>query len=89
MDYNLHSIPYDIANSMFETSKGLLRNDYLNENDLTNTDALLVNSIRNQASWTMLNALLYLESNWVKSKLKDIFNLWQDALGTQRKENKN
>ena len=47
MDFNLHSIPYDIANSMFETCRTLFKNDFLDENNPTNPIVWQINSIRN------------------------------------------
>lgn len=31
MDFNLHSIPYDIAMTMFEFAKGLVKSEYKSE----------------------------------------------------------
>lgn len=82
LDYNLHSIPYDIANSMFEIAKSLQKSFYQQsqlahlqsqqENHAVSSDLLYINSIRQETSWLIVNSLLTLEQSWLNSKMKEI-----------------
>ncbi|EAR90267.2 hypothetical protein TTHERM_00357140 (macronuclear) [Tetrahymena thermophila SB210] len=85
MDFNLHSIPYDIAMTMFEFAKGLVKTEYKSE-DPHSEELHFINSIRYQAGWTLINTLLCLDVNWLKQEIKSIYNMWQDVLGQKRKE---
>ena len=65
MDFNLHSIPYDIAMTMFEFAKGLIKNEY-KDPSTDSEEVFFINSKRSSAGWTLITALLCLDINSIK-----------------------
>ncbi|KRW98877.1 hypothetical protein PPERSA_07375 [Pseudocohnilembus persalinus] len=91
LNLDIHSVPFDIANSIFDISKQIIKNDTkLLQKSQIDQDSLKIIQIRNSIAWTLLNSITCLDSQWFKNKSAEQFELWNQCLvGNINQEAKN